>query len=161
MEQCPCGSGKPYAQCCEPYHNGTAQAPTALALMRSRYTAYVKGEIDYLVDTHDPTKRSGVDREATRTWAEESEWLGLDIIRTEGGAESDSSGVVEFVAHYRQDGEEHDHAEVSTFVQRQGQWYFSRAATPSSTVVRDSPKVGRNDPCPCGSGKKYKKCCGA
>jgi len=29
------------------------------------------------------------------------------------------------------------------------------------TVVRDQPKVGRNDPCPCGSGKKYKKCHGA
>ena len=32
---------------------------------------------------------------------------------------------------------------------------------PVQQVVRGSAKVGRNDPCPCGSGKKYKKCCGA
>ena len=45
---------------------------------------------------------------------------------------------------------------------RQAQNSVMQSRTQSSTVTvrRSSPKVGRNDPCPCGSGKKYKQCCG-
>ena len=38
--------------------------------------------------------------------------------------------------------------------------HVTQSAMNTTTVVRTSPKVGRNDPCPCGSGKKYKNCCG-
>ncbi|MDC7226366.1 MAG: YchJ family protein [Spirochaetales bacterium] len=158
MEKCPCGSGKTYAECCEPYVRGKKLAPGPEELMRSRYTAYVKQEIDYIVDTHNPVRIHRLDRDATEKWAAESEWLGLEIMRTETNGDE---GVVEFVAKFKQDGVEYDHHEVSNFVKTDDEWFFDDGYTPSATVVRDSPKVGRNDPCPCGSGKKYKKCCGA
>lgn len=158
MFECPCGSGKQYAACCEPYIKGTSQAPGPEELMRARYSAYVKQEIDFIVETHNPVRIHRLDRKSTEEWASESEWLGLEIIRTENkGAE----GIVEFVAKFRQNDTDYDHHEVSNFVKTDGKWYFDDGYTPSATVVRDTPKVGRNEPCPCGSGKKYKKCCGA
>ena len=158
MSDCPCGSGKAYKSCCEPYITGVKPAPNPEALMRARYTAYVKNEIDYIVDTHDPDRLHRLDRKSTEKWAEESEWLGLEIKRSES---SGDGGTVEFIARFRQDGTDYDHHEVSSFVRKDGTWYFSDGYTPSATVVRETPKVGRNEPCPCGSGKKYKKCCGA
>ena len=157
MNECPCGSGKPYSACCEPYICGKKPAPGPEQLMRARYSAYVKQEIDYIVDTHDPERLHRLDRKATEDWAAEAEWLGLEILRSEAGADE---GVVEFVAKFRQDGVDYDHHEVSNFVKKDGKWFFSDGYTPSATVVRDKPKVGRNEPCPCGSGKKYKHCCG-
>ena len=88
MATCHCGSGKPYAKCCEPYINGEP-APTAEALMRSRYSAYVVGAVDYLGETLHPDHRSDFDRNATAKWASESEWKQLDILATEGGEEGD------------------------------------------------------------------------
>ena len=157
MSDCPCGSGKSYASCCKPYIDGTRQAPDPEKLMRARYTAYVEQQIDFIVDTHLPERRHRLDRKATEKWAGEAEWLGLEIKNAE--AEGDS-GTVEFIAKFRQDGTDYDHHEISSFVKSDGKWYFSDGYTPSATVVREGPKVGRNDPCPCGSGKKYKHCCG-
>lgn len=157
MPDCPCGSGKSYSSCCEPYISGKKTAPGPEELMRARYSAYVKKEIDFIVSTHSPEKLHLLDRKSTESWAKESEWLGLEIIRTES---ANDEGVVEFVAKFRQDDTDYDHHEVSNFVKSDGKWYFSDGYTPSTTVVRDTPKVGRNEPCPCGSGKKYKHCCG-
>ncbi|MDC7126553.1 MAG: YchJ family protein [Spirochaetales bacterium] len=157
MSDCPCGSGKAYDACCGQYISGTKLAPTPEALMRSRYTAYVKHNIDYIVDTHNPERIHRLDRKSTEEWSNNSEWLGLEIIKTE---DKENEGTVEFVAKFRQDGVDYDHHEVSTFLKLDGEWFFDDGYTPSATVVRDTPKVGRNEPCPCGSGKKYKKCCG-
>ena len=72
----------------------------------------------------------------------------------------DVAGRPEFVARYRTKGELQEHHEIATFVKEEGRWYFLDATTPAAeTFVREAPKVGRNDPCPCGSGKKFKKCC--
>jgi SEC-C motif-containing protein len=157
MFECPCGSGKQYAACCEPYISGKSQAPGPEELMRARYTAHVKNEIDFIVETHNPKKRTNLDRESTEKWAAEATWLGLDMMRAETNGDE---GTVEFVAKFRQDDTDYDHHEISSFVKMDGKWFFDDGYTPSTTVVRDSPKVGRNEPCPCGSGKKYKKCCG-
>jgi len=158
---CPCESGQPLEKCCEPYIDGEARPPTAEALMRSRFTAYAIGEIDYIISTHDPQTAKGLDKEATRQWAEQADWLGLHVLRTEDGAEQDEEGVVEFVARYETAEGEKAHHEVSTFKKRDGRWYFHDGkVVTGEPVVRSEPKVGRNDPCPCGSGKKYKKCCG-
>ena len=46
---CPCGSGKKYGECCEPIIKGKSKALTAEALMRARYTSYVKQEIDFIL----------------------------------------------------------------------------------------------------------------
>ena len=62
-------------------------------------------------------------------------------------------------------GESHKDEFVDDAPQQGGQQAPAAAAVPprerkQETVRRDTPKVGRNDPCPCGSGKKYKHCCG-
>jgi SEC-C motif-containing protein len=130
--------------------------------MRSRYTAYVKGSVDYIMSTHHPDGREEISRDATAQWAEESEWMGLEILDTVAGGVSDTEGQVEFTVRYRgSDRAVVNHHEVSSFVKSDGQWFFTDARMVNNPQKRDSPKVGRNDPCPCGSGKKYKKCCGA
>ena len=130
--------------------------------MRSRYTAYALKKPEYILETHDPEKRDDADFDATRDWAERTTWLELQVLSTEAGGESDERGRVEFVARFADDkGGEHRHHERSEFVRREGRWYFHDGKLVATPAVRSAPKVGRNDPCPCGSGKKYKKCCGS
>ena len=161
MSNCPCCSGQPYESCCEPYLAGRADPETAEQLMRARYTAHVRADMDYVTATHHPETLDTFDARTAEKWAKESEWLGLEILSTSGGGPDDDHGIVEFVCSYRdRTGERHDHPEVSLFDRVDGNWRFRDAEPPPQTQVRrDTPKVGRNDPCPCGSGKKYKKCC--
>ena len=129
--------------------------------MRSRYTAYVKHAVDYLGRSLSEEQRKDFAPEDARKWAEQSEWLGLKILRTEQGGPTDSEGLVEFSARFKTDGKEQEHVETALFTREAGQWVYAGQAAPAGqTVRRETPKVGRNDPCPCGSGKKYKKCCG-
>jgi SEC-C motif-containing protein len=174
--QCPCGTGQLYSDCCEPFIKGTKKPPTAEALMRSRYTAYTIKDVGYLERTLAPESRGDFDRESTREWAAKSEWSGLEILSTQKGLETDKKGVVDFVAKYKVgEGKVIEHHEVSQFRKDQaGQWYFVEGESHThedghghghevvkETFVREEPKIGRNDPCSCGSGKKYKKCHGA
>ncbi len=129
--------------------------------MRSRYTAYAIQNIDYLAATHDPETIENMDREDTEKWAQEAEWEGLEIIETEAGGPEDDEGVVEFVARYSSQGQSVAHHERSTFRRIDGKWFYvDGEMVKPKPVRRETPKVGRNEPCPCGSGKKYKKCCG-
>ena len=162
MKQCPCGSGRNYSACCEPYISGKAKPPTAEALMRSRYSAYVEHAIDYIIDTCVHRGRDDIDYKSTRDWSEQSTWLGLKIISVEKGGPTDTEGVVEFEAVYEKDGLKDIHHETAKFKKEggEGAWLYVEGRISPRTVVRSTPKVGRNDPCPCGSGKKYKQCCG-
>lgn len=161
MEICPCGSGRDFTECCEPLIKGERIAETAEQLMRSRYSAYAKLETDYLFTTLHPDHRGDYDPKSTRAWAEKSEWHGLEILETGKGGPDDSEGTVEFIAHFTQDRVRREHHEVAEFSKDQGTWYFVNGKMKGPRqVVRQEPKVGRNDPCTCGSGKKYKKCCG-
>ncbi|MGE5400983.1 MAG: YchJ family protein [Ignavibacteriales bacterium] len=161
MEKCPCGSGKSYSKCCGALIKGERTAQTAEELMRSRYSAYVKQEIDYIYETTHPGHRDDFDREATKQWSEKSEWLGIEIVNTSRGGAEDSEGEVEFIASFSQKGIKKDHHELSTFKKEDEKWYFEDGKGVSAKpFVRIEEKTGRNDPCPCGSGKKYKKCCG-
>lgn len=161
MNECPCGSGRAFADCCEPLLTGKLPAPTAERLMRSRYSAYVTGDITYLGESLHPDHRADWDEAATRKWAENATWLGLRIESTEAGGESDDKGMVEFSASYRQDGMMMTHHEISHFARQDGRWYYVEGRMPPPRTQRsDVPKVGRNAPCPCGSGMKHKKCCG-
>jgi len=161
MENCPCGSGKTYDQCCEPYIKGQRIPKTAEELMRSRYTAFTKEETGYILDTVHPSRRSQHDEKAIRKWARKSEWIGLEILETKEGGSGDSVGKVEFIARYYQQGKRETHHEIAEFKKEKDRWYFLDGTAPEpKRLVRSGPKVGRNDPCPCGSGKKYKKCCG-
>ncbi len=159
MSQCPCGTTKTYEDCCSVYIKGAKKAPTAEILMRSRYTAFAVNELDYVEKTHHPKTRSELDMESVRSWAANSEWLGLEIRETEKGLEKDSEGKVEFKCKFIFNGAEQSHHELSTFKKEDGEWFFVDGSMKNGTFVRSEPKVGRNDPCSCGSGKKAKKCC--
>jgi len=155
---CPCGTKLPYEECCGPLIAGNSPAATAVALMRARYTAYVKCEIDYIINTQESDDQT--DRASTESWARDSEWLGLEIVGSEGGGPADSTGTVEFIARYRHKGEEHAHHESSDFRRVGDTWVLVDGKLQNSTFRRTTPKVKPNEPCPCGSGKKFKKCCG-
>lgn len=159
MNSCPCGSGKPYSDCCEPVITGTRPAETAEQLMRARYSAYVGVQTDFIFNSTHPDHRKGYDHEGTKEWAENSEWLGLEIVETRQGGIDDDTAEVEFIASFREKGISRSHHECAQFKRDKGRWFFT-----DGTLVKPRPvsvsKIGRNDPCTCGSGKKYKKCCG-
>ncbi len=130
--------------------------------MRSRYSAYARHEFEHLGRSLSTEQRKDYSPDDARRWSEKSEWLGLKILRTEQGGPTDDHGLVEFSARFRTDGQEHEHLESAVFSREAGQWvYAGQLPQQGTTVRRETPKIGRNDPCPCGSGKKYKKCCGA
>jgi SEC-C motif domain protein len=159
--QCPCHSGKMFAQCCEPIISGQNHAETAEQLMRARYTAYTQLAMDFIEKTHDPKTRNEFDMKGSREWAETTQWRGLEIVEVKQGGPDDEIGTVEFKAMFETDQGLQVHRELSLFRKQDGVWYFSDGKTPGAQpIVRSEPKVGRNDPCPCGSGRKFKKCCG-
>ena len=162
IESCPCCSGKTYATCCGPCYAGHP-ATTALALMRSRYTAYVQQNIDYIIQTSHPSIRGSVDPASTLAWARDSHWLGLTIVATEAGGSEDVDGVVEFVARYELQGDARQHHERSRFRKLNQAWYYLAGSDPRAAGTQGvAPSIlGRNTTCPCGSGKKYKRCHGA
>ena len=160
MSLCPCGSEKPYDACCEPLIAGNQTAETAEALMRARYSAYVKEQVAFILETTHPSQREQYTESGIRRWARNSEWIGLTILDTRDGTVDDDAGTVEFVAEYFDKGRRNRHHEIAQFRREEGKWYFYDGEAPTpQTVTRSGPKVGRNDPCPCGSGRKYKKCC--
>jgi SEC-C motif-containing protein len=158
---CPCNSGLDYAACCEPYISGARKAPTPAALMRSRYSAYALQIMPYLAATLHPSQRHDYDEAGAARWARESEWEDLEVVDVSDVPEGATTGMVEFRATYRRKGEKVVHHERAEFRREGDTWYFydGRMVGPGQ-VRRETPKIGRNDPCPCGSGKKYKKCCG-
>lgn len=158
---CPCNSGLPYASCCEPLIKGVTAASSPEALMRARYSAFAHQEMPYLLETLHPGQRSDYDEEGAAKWASESDWTGLEILDVKGDPATENSGSVEFRASYRRNGEKQEHHELAEFRKSKGIWYFFDGKMVSAGQYRrEAPKVGRNDPCPCGSGKKFKKCCG-
>ena len=160
-ELCPCASGKTFGECCGPIISGAVKAPTAEVLMRARYSSYASHDIAFLRKSSCEEQRQSFDEAASKSWSEAAEWHGLEIIRTEAGGVNDATGVVEFRALYSANGEFCNHHEISTFVREDGDWKFEDGEMVGETpIVREEPKIGRNDPCPCGSGRKYKKCCG-
>ncbi len=167
MTPCPCGSERDLDDCCGAIIAG-ALAPTAEALMRSRYTAFALGDMDYLADTLAPEARDDFDPIEAGSTASDAVWQGLDVrVVTDGGPDHET-GSVEFVARFRLRGEQRAHHELASFRREQGRWRREQGRwvcaggemNPTG-LPRQVVKVGRNDPCPCGSGKKYKKCCGA
>jgi len=133
---------------------------TAEELMRSRYAAYVERNIDYLSATHDPDTLASFNPKQAARWSREATWEGLEVVSTEGGQVEDEEGVVEFIARYRMDNQSVTHHERSHFRKIDGSWYYHEGVMVKPPPVVRELKVGRNDLCPCGSGKKYKKCCG-
>ncbi len=147
---CPCQSGKKYAACCERFITQQALPENAEQLMRSRYSAYVLKQLDYLLDTWQPLHRP-----AELALDDSIRWLGLTII--DAPPVEDGYAIVEFEARMLVGGTVDAMHERSRFVLEQGRWLYTSGEmlTPSF----QSWKPGRNETCPCGSGKKFKRCC--
>ncbi|SOD95455.1 SEC-C motif-containing protein [Caenispirillum bisanense] len=128
--------------------------------MRSRYTAYVVGRIDYLQRTNAAALADVFDAEQSAASAEGVTWTGLTIVDVTGGGPDDETGRVEFRARFERLGQQLEHHEAALFHREDGRWVYAEAQMNPKGAPRRVEKVGRNDPCPCGSGKKYKKCCG-
>jgi SEC-C motif-containing protein len=160
MTQCPCGSGTTLDQCCGPIIAGDAAAPTAEAVMRSRFTAFARGNLDHVKRTLCREERETFEPAAAADMAK-VEWTRLEILSTSEGGDGDDGGTVTFAAHFRQDGKRLVHHERSTFRREDGLWVYVDGDINPKDPPRQVEKVGRNEPCPCGSGKKFKKCCGA
>ncbi|WP_144571545.1 YchJ family protein [Azomonas agilis] len=146
---CPCGQPLLLTQCCGLLHAGQTAASAEL-LMRSRYTAYVLGNVDYLIRTTLPIQQSALDLEAIRTWSQTSQWLGLQVESVQKLGEQHAR--ISFRVNWMDaQGNSHQHAETSLFVHLAQGWFFIDPSYPL--------KASRNDPCPCNSGQKFKKCC--
>lgn len=149
---CPCNSGKTYRECCEPYHLGKALPRVPEELMRSRYSAFSKHLPDYLIETSHASLNKFQTRKSILDWAQENDWKKLEVL-------SASDKQVEFKAYFMDaKGVDQVHHELSDFVFENGKWLYKSGEI--DPAVKSDSIVGRNDPCPCGSGKKYKKCCG-
>ena len=120
--RCPCLSGSAYGDCCGPFIEGALDAPTAVQLMRSRYTAFVVGAREYLLATWHPSTRP-----AHLELDPAMRWYRLDIERRERGGPLDRDGIVEFRAFYRHDGGRGEQHETSRFLRDAGRWQYVAA----------------------------------
>ena len=158
-QPCRCGSGKPFSECCEPVITGARPARTPEELMRARFTAHCLRDYPFLVDSIHPEHREDITEESISQWASLLEWEGLEVHGATPGA-TDDEGEVSFTARYTVRGIPQELREDASFSRVNGEWkYVDGYVHKEQPLERESPKVGRNDPCPCGSGKKHKKCC--
>ena len=154
---CPCGSGLTFGQCCEPILKRERLPATAEQLMRSRFTAHAIGDHRHLHRTYLETARKPYVEEPVQ--GVEPTWTRLVVHQHEVGAKPDTA-FVDFSAYYRDGDTEQAMHEKSEFQRIDGEWFFKRPVRSGPAPAKAAPKVGRNDPCPCGSGKKFKHCCG-
>jgi len=120
---CPCGSLKPYEICCEPYHK-KGNAPTAVALMRSRYSAFVFSLVDYLYETTHPNNRAKHLKEEIAFTCKGLAWMGLEVLETWQGEEKDTVGKITFRASFIQNGAQGVHEEQSRFKRYGKAWMY-------------------------------------
>lgn len=154
--RCPCGSDGTYEDCCGRLHSQSAIASTAVELMRSRYAAYCRGELDYLVETRHPEKRLPDERDRVARSNKNTCWMGLEILDAVDGSEKDGAGTVSFEAYFRTPDGPGVLRERSRFSRVDGAWFYV-----DGEVSGSGAQARRNGPCPCDSGRKFKKCCGA
>ena len=174
MQLCPCRISPAlafltapvaYADCCQPYHDALnnsddnvnnvsdLKAESAERLMRTRYSAFVLSKAEYIVKTTLAAQQALLDIKAIEQWARETNWAGLEIV-SHVAKLGKRHAQVEFKAYYtKPDGQQAAHHELSSFVEIEGRWYFL-----DSTVDMN---VSQKQPCICGSGEKFKRCCGA
>ena len=176
-QRCFCGNQRPFSQCCQLYidavesgQTGTVKgpqvgAPTAEALMRSRYSAFCQGNVDYLVATHHPSMRAEDAAQAIAQTVRQTQWTHLMIISKQKGQKKDKRGFVEFVAVYRARPDVLAIAdpapapltqlhERSEFVKEAGRWFYLKGE------ILPPYRPGRSQPCWCGSAKPFKHCHG-
>jgi|TARA_Y100000034_G_scaffold132469_1_gene195515 SEC-C motif-containing protein len=148
---CYCSNNLPYESCCAVFVSKQQTPQTAEQLMRSRYSAYATNNAQYILETYARSEQQKHELEDIAAFGSYAEFINLEIIRTKSEVEFD---YVEFKAHYLADGKHCQIHEISRFIKEQGEWKYLDGE------LFDVPeiKISRNDPCPCGSGKKFKKC---
>ncbi len=156
MPICPCGSKKDYSQCCQSIHQNPQNAIVPEQLMRARYSAHVLKLVDFIVQTYHPDCQAENQRKEIAESAKLN-WIGLEVLASAQSDQNENEGFVEFSARLLDGDKIETMHERSRFLREDGQWYYVDGTfIPAGKPVR----IKRNDPCPCGSGKKFKKCCG-
>ena len=156
MKLCPCGSGIPDLECCHIFISGEKTAPTAEALMRSRYTAYTHAELGYIERTMKGPALLRFNKQKSEERARYIKWHKLDIIKT---FQKDKRHFVEFIASLSINNKYDTLHERSEFLFENGEWYYVDGIIFPQELSTTHKKIGRNELCPCGSQKKFKKCC--
>ena len=121
---CPCTSKKPYDRCCGPFHAGSATPETAEQLMRSRFSAYALGKLDYLINTRPEARRAEENRQELAEYCKAVSCVGLKIVGKEGGGKEDDTGIVTFHASLQTSGRRSLHIETSSFARENGKWVY-------------------------------------
>ena len=121
--RCPCGSGDVLGACCGPVLRGQRRAPTAEALMRSRYTAFAVRDLEHLLRSWHPSTAPSRE-ELAASLAEEVRWLRLEIHETEARGPFEDAGVVDFSAISKGPGGRSVQRERSRFVREDGAWLY-------------------------------------
>jgi SEC-C motif-containing protein len=155
-QTCPCGSGQRFGDCCEAVLAGKRLPATAEELMRARFTAHVVHDFAFLHRTYRPTSRLPfVEEKGTPA----TQWTRLVVHHHDLGATPDLAHV-DFSAYGTEEGRELVLHEKAEFARQDGAWIYTRSVREGPAPFKAAaPKPGRNEPCPCGSGKKYKQCC--
>ena len=156
QSNCLCCSGKTYIECCKPLHCGETHALTAEQLMRSRYSAFAMNNTDYIQITWDKNTCPDVVDIAN----DYTQWNRLEIIEAKKGLVGDHKGLIHFKAYYTQNGQQQILNEISRFVKKSSRWYYLDGTVKSVSNPSQQTTQGKNAPCSCGSGKKFKRCCG-
>ena len=157
IKTCLCGSTLNYSACCGRFHSGEHTPPTAEALMRSRFTAYAMRNVGYLQSSWDKSKCPAIIDFSKET----ATWQKLQIVNTKKGGQQDSKGIVEFKAFYSQDNGDYFLHEISRFVKTGQRWLYLDGVIKAAGKVNTAATGGKNALCACGSGKKFKRCCGS
>jgi len=160
---CLCGSGLEYENCCARYIENGDNVPDAASMVRSRYTAYCLQKYAYHVESTHPDFREKLTAEIIEKYAKDIKWLSLELGEEKEyiSAEGECFRQISFVAHYEKDGKPRQLSETSFFKEKDERLYYVHGVAKKPVAhKRILPKIGRNDICPCGSNKKYKKCCG-
>ncbi|MCZ2722938.1 YchJ family metal-binding protein [Marinomonas sp. 15G1-11] len=161
---CPCGTTLPYEMCCAMYHNNPGTAPTAEALMRSRYSAFAMKNFEYIQQTQKLDTSPDQSVEDISQSNDNTQWIKLEILETQDGGEKDKTGIVSFCAHFKEGKHIGRLSERSIFKKSKQVWHYisgEHEVQGNTPLIKSSEmNIGRNDPCHCGSNKKFKKCCG-
>ncbi|WP_340155394.1 YchJ family metal-binding protein [uncultured Winogradskyella sp.] len=121
---CYCGNSKSYTDCCEVFHLNKGKTETAEQLMRSRYSAFVLADGDYLMATHHSSTRPIKEKKAIVKWAKSVQWIRLEVLETSNGSINDVEGIVTFNAYFFEKGKVDVINEKSAFVKENNQWFY-------------------------------------
>lgn len=154
IKNCLCGNKLTFEQCCQPIVSGEINAKNAEQLMRSRFTAYAIKDYQYILQTYASAQRTKLTVSELANSDQDTLWLSLQVLTHRSQS---NTAQVEFKAFYQIDSHYYVMHELSDFVLHHGKWFYS-----TGVIQKDSGKFSpeRNSQCVCGSGKKFKKCCG-